>query len=709
MVIKTRRRAINHLTRTRKQIAGARLRNLPGYISHDKYVRDNLTIYYSGESFHKKKRHHIALQEKAEVIKQLRSMGVNKQPPNFRDFRDRPEYISHSDYQDDLDSNYYYTKETYHKKINAVEVTPVLRNVRPIIDKLMEMPISERANGKYIFNICSTNEISKKDKCDAIRILLANNFSPNYIIPSIGISLLCWTIKLAKLEESSEISLLLLDAHVLFFPGEDLLLISIERGLDLLPRKILETGYTPNVAEMKKINIILRNRIPGLLSPETLGFLYFYYTAYFASLRKTAAMALSRKKPLDRYRLTGVLAPKTAFVIMGHGGELNQKRTQMPENCVLVTQAHSGEVTHSADGAFFALFNYNIKPQILDPITNYERISGAILKGRGSSPSNYSSLAVYRTGNLFPEFIYKLLAFWDSDTEEGGFIGTPNRYRIIDSGVAQYPFNGGAPRIYILDKSSTDYEPLINLFSRSIYPTSTQIRTFIEAIPNPKTIKTIVNKLLESPLIIITQSQLFAKLGSGVYYNLICRDIVATKESVLDSISRRALPLIDSAHKIRPNNRPEIFLAIGEAEGERKDLIERLHLDDDRHFDIIHIIHKLNLIDHNIASGNTDPRLPYLKYLYSKKYYNEILSYYTRILSLYQRYTPDESDLVYREKIADLHRTVATPQHLSESDLQSALHYPQRPITPEEKTRQQKQKTAHNQWVASHPNNNSDV
>lgn len=582
-------------------------------------------------------------------------------------------------------------------------------NVKAIIDPLMKVPMNKRTQGKYIFEVINTSLLSRKEKYDAIKILLDNNFSPDYINPENGQSALILSIKAASDPESERIPMLLLDANVRFVqsPPENLLIISIVRNHEFLPQKLLESGYIPNSNEMKQLGIILRNK-PEILTPQNRELL----TGYFRARRLAAVDVIKSRKQLNSKRLTGDSAPKTAFVIMGHGGEQTVKKI-MPEGCVLVTQVHSGELNHSGGTDIYArIFNYPaaIKSRFLDPITNYEDISDTINLGRGTLYSNYTPLAVYREGDIYPEFIYTLLSYWDSDTDEA-FVGEANSYKICDSGLAQYPFPVGPRVCSILNKTSTDYEPLIQAFRRSIYPSSADIRAFIEEMPNPKTIDTVMKLLKDSPLININQTQLSERFGAGVYYNLVCR---ATSPDLLEKnaegktvISSEARQLLNSSHKVRRNH-PEIFQAIEEAEAERKDLIELLHLNDPNHFNISSIDDIISSIYRKIASGDRNPRLPYLKYIYSKIHYQDLLNHYKSLAEEYEEYNHQHAQL-YKTKIVDLQRTVATPQYLSESDLQSVLHYPQRPVTPEERSAQQKQKAAHNQWLAAHPNINSGV
>jgi len=739
-------RARNRCKTTRKQIAGARLlRELPEYISHEKYISDNLGIYFNDELLHKKKKEDLAVRDRAAAISSLLARGIKTPPAKFVDFKKRPEYISDAEYQAGFDEKYYYTEETYHQKKNsengntvagepvkvsslhppwedepvkvsslhppwedAPELEPAINSkVKAIIDPLMKIPMNKRTDGKYIFDVFNTYYLSSKEKYDTIKILLDNNFSPDYIIPESGQSGLLWYIIHTLDLESEQIPILLLEANVRFGPSppENLLIISITKHHELIPRKLIENGYTPNSLEMKQLGKLLKNR-PELLSPQNREFLIYY----FRTRGPTLLAALRSKKQLNSKRLTGDSAPKTAYVIMGHGGEILDDKN-MPEGCVLVTQVHSGEINYvGGSNIYTCMFNYPAaaKSRFLDPITNYEDISDTINIGRGTLHFDYTPLAVYRTGNSYPEFTYTLLSYWDSDRpDDAKFVGQPNSYKICDSGLAQYPFIEGPKVCVVFEKNSIDYEPLIEAFRRSVYPTSAEIRAFIEAMPNPKTMGTIIPSLLTSPLIKISQTQLFTKYGAGVYYNLVCRFtdtpyLLEKNTSGKKVISNTGRQLTNLSHKVR-HNRPEILQAIIEAEVERKDLIDRLHLNEtDTSVWQNIIIQKLSNIEDAIASGNRDPHLPYLKYFYSKKYYKDLLNHYRTLRDEYGEFNHAGVQF-YESKIADLKRTVATPQYLPES----ALGLPHREIKEPERERQRIQRAAHNQWVAAHPNNNN--
>lgn len=300
--------------------------------------------------------------------------------------------------------------------------------------------------------------------------------------------------------------------------------------------------------------------------------------------------ALRQRKALDPARLTGANHPSTAFLIMGHGQETPNIKV-VPEGSIIVVQVHSGEVNYISPDFFPGIMNDSYKEDWLDPVTNYKYIVDTINSLRGY----YTPFAIYREGDEYPDFLYTLLSSWDNDNDEY-LLDDYDTYSLEHSGIAKYPFTKGQDQDGIqqaisdvVHKDTTEKEVFLNLYDKSEYPSRDEIEEIVDRIPEPKTIETIIysSHNNESPSELFTklhvrQSELFAKLGPGVYYNLVCR---ATRDSIRvknvssgkNVINDNQRSLVNSGgHIIR--NMPEIESQIVEAEAHRKDLVEKLNL-----------------------------------------------------------------------------------------------------------------------------------
>jgi hypothetical protein len=180
------------------------------------------------------------------------------------------------------------------------------------------------------------------------------------------------------------------------------------------------------------------------------------------STHTTALEQMRTRKSLDPKRLTGEHAPKTAFVIMGHGSETGSIK-QVPKGCILVVQVHSGEVNYIGQNSIFVnIFNDTKKQQFLDPVQNYKHVTEIINKNRTFLNNQEKSLAIYREFDYYPDFTYTLISSWRSDTQGQTFVVSESdklKYRLQDSGIAKYPFKKGL---------ETEHKPEIKVTKSSI-------------------------------------------------------------------------------------------------------------------------------------------------------------------------------------------------------------------------------------------------
>lgn len=296
--------------------------------------------------------------------------------------------------------------------------------------------------------------------------------------------------------------------------------------------------------------------------------------------RNRKLKALRERKPLDPNRLTGASAPSTAYVIMGHGAQLFEKKI-VPKGCILVVQVHPGELNYIGSDFFSRIFNYPNKNYFLDPIRYYNDIVNYI----NIDHNHYTPFAIYREGEEYLDFYYELIFLWDSDSYQE-FVGQDNSYMLRESGVAKFPFTKGADssgiQLFNQQKVKKDVpgkDIFLSLFNKSVYPVYKDLETVTNLSPNGS-ISQLINDWRVKEKVNIRQSELFEKLGKGVYYNFICR---FTRDSLLvqDEFGRRIVnnnqrSLVNSSLHLR-KDRPELLEAIREAEGQRQGLIGRLN------------------------------------------------------------------------------------------------------------------------------------
>jgi len=293
---------------------------------------------------------------------------------------------------------------------------------------------------------------------------------------------------------------------------------------------------------------------------------------------------IRERKQLDPARLTGATAPSTAFIIMGHGAELPERKV-VPPGCILVVQIHSGELSYLPANFFTDLFNIDEikKKAFLDPVTNYKSIVNIIK----SLNQNNTPLAIYREGDEYPDLYCSLLTSWDSKDQEE-FVGQSDSYRLKDSGVVKYPFNKGSvienlqhATNIIVKYTEPKKEQFLNLYNKSDYPTSDQLAKIIDSNKQLKTIDEIIKFPSIANIIQKNQSELFEILGPGVYYNLICRATypslrIINPNTKMEILNNNKRSLVNSSGHIIKNKR-EILQGIEEAMFHRANLIRKLN------------------------------------------------------------------------------------------------------------------------------------
>jgi hypothetical protein len=343
--------------------------------------------------------------------------------------------------------------------------------------------------------------------------------------------------------------------------------------------------------------------------------------------------SLRQRRSLDPARLTGANHPTTAFVMMGHGAELPIIKI-VPKDCIIVVQVHSGEVNSLPEGFFTNFLNNREKDKFLDPITNYKYIVDTINLRR----VYYTPAAIYREGDEYPDFSYDLLLKWDNND---------NTYTFNESGVAKYPFTKGQsssgiqlPIVTTVEKKVPGKEIFLKLYDKSEYPTRAELEPIVDTISIEKTIRNIIKFPEIKKKLSIKQSELFEKLGPGVYYNLVCR---ATSDSFVIKhpdenryiINNNQRSLVNSSGHIL-KNKFEILQGIIEAEAHRKRFIGQLNksspsLTQINNRSIDDIVKQMD----NLRRDPTRINLAVIKQL-NNKYNNLLKEHYLKTIKFYE-------------------------------------------------------------------------
>jgi hypothetical protein len=441
-----------------------------------------------------------------------------------------------------------------------------------------------KQSGINIFKIIVNSEISFKTKFNAVNSLLMSGSNPNFI-NTLGYTTLDVLSMMSTANYEPDIEplfILLIDngAQSIKIP---IFYNSLQFNYSNIVKKLIEIKYIPKQPN-EASNIYRLIRQPGLINEEIKDIVKKYIISHIAQTKR-----------LDPARLTGATAPSTAFVMMGHGSELPEIEI-VPPGCIIVVQVHSGELNYINRNTFLNIFNDPEKIKFLDPVTNYKYINDKI-----NSTRNYTTpLAIYREGDEYPNFSYTLLSYWDSeDGINRDYVGQANSYLLRDSGVVKFPFDKGSitfPAINakglpsVIEQIGTNIvqsyhaygkEIFLNLFNKSEYPTSDELAPSIELIEDPKTFYKIINDQNVLGKLRIRQSNLFKKMGPGVYYNLVCRATNDSLRIVNQNVQRSVInnnqrSLVNASGHIIKNKR-EILQGIEEAELHRKNLIAKLN------------------------------------------------------------------------------------------------------------------------------------
>ncbi len=238
-------------------------------------------------------------------------------------------------------------------------------------------------------------------------------------------------------------------------------------------------------------------------------------------------------------------APKSAYLMIGHGTESSPHTDTVPAGCTLVVKASVCEPTYTN---FIDFIQDKNQEKFLDPVANADQII-----------ERYGPVAIYHEGDVYPNIKYKLIAHHDMDSMD------PSSIMIMSSGVIQYPFNKRSEKItnYKALKKNLSALAYIHLFyENSVYPTRREIQDKILDIektekmsPGSLSVGGFIQVANKYKSCVISQKQLFdfvrdGKFAPGAFYNFSCRSLSSNLKSKMIGRNATGRKMILPEHRL---------------------------------------------------------------------------------------------------------------------------------------------------------------
>lgn len=232
-----------------------------------------------------------------------------------------------------------------------------------------------------------------------------------------------------------------------------------------------------------------------------------------------------------------------AYLILGHGAEGPKTGDRVPPGCTLVVEVHPGLLNFRN---FIDKYINNFEQNIyLDPIKNIDKIL-----------FHHKSVAIYKEGDIYPNFQYRLLSDFEEPTEN--VVPTGN-YTLGASGLVNWPFNNAAsvPDVFVEAKSASALGNIPPLYEKSSFPYKYQMMKAILDLgytQNRNPCDITVSEFLTAANFSYTQKQLFTLVGSGhlkpgIFYNPVCRFDTQIKYSLYKVPQNTTGELIGTKHR----------------------------------------------------------------------------------------------------------------------------------------------------------------
>ena len=267
--------------------------------------------------------------------------------------------------------------------------------------------------------------------------------------------------------------------------------------------------------------------------------------------------------------------PSKAYWISGHGAEPNDGRTfTVPPGCIIVVKVTPGELSYVFLDYEKQLSSMD-KDKLKDPLKNTNYLI-----------DNFGSIVIFKPGDQCPVFYYELVACFPS--------GDYKKCNTFGSGIIDIDtIISNQAELLNIPEDADISSYIANLYEKSIYPTKQQIQEALAKLTLPleenswksythiQKMHWILDKIKK--LWEVDQSSICNNLGTGVYYNFICRyrgketnDVYNYSSGVNNSHGRhhsavRGIANIRGKNKLK--NRLLILNRIAEAETRRKRLL----------------------------------------------------------------------------------------------------------------------------------------
>ena len=288
-----------------------------------------------------------------------------------------------------------------------------------------------------------------------------------------------------------------------------------------------------------------------------------------------------------RSRRNRVKQPK-AYIIGGHGSERENETFIVPPKCIIIVKTYAGSTTKAY--SFLEKGLCSLTPMILkDPIAHYDELERVL-----------GSLAIYRPGNVCPQFYYTLLQcyqmsniYWKGCNSFGSGVMDVDRM-YTDKGLLECTRNMDPyHRSLKNDEAFSELDQYIAVdhdsVYDSIYPYFSKLYQH-SVFPNPQDIDTILHNAIDDGVnnlhnmleyigdeVSTTQEEL-CSLFPGVYYHVICR-ATPTGMNLFHSSVNEIYQIPSRVTYVSSNPRIRNLLGkhIGEAEAHRKPYIRSMY------------------------------------------------------------------------------------------------------------------------------------
>ena len=207
--------------------------------------------------------------------------------------------------------------------------------------------------------------------------------------------------------------------------------------------------------------------------------------------------------------------PSKEYFIEGHGSE-GFNTFVVPKDCVIVVKAHTAQV--SLDSTFInqedALCKVPIE-MLKDPI----KYSNEIIEAVGS-------VLLFTEGMTCPNFLYTLLSVYDKKDDDVRTFDIQSGLIDMDDEALCKEHN---KQLYLQSDTPLDTSLIIKGYEGSVLPKQADVKDFLDTL-GTTTLDELVENSDFTKMCNVFQKDMIDKIGTGVYYNFVCRAIDKSEE-----------------------------------------------------------------------------------------------------------------------------------------------------------------------------------